>query len=73
MSADRRARVLALLSARGPGVDRLCAACVAHLPGISGAGIAVMTTLPASGTRYVSDEASARIEELQQVRIASEG
>lgn len=65
MSADRRARVLALLSAHSPGVDRLCAACVAHLPGISGAGLAVMTTLPASGTRYVSDEASARIEELQ--------
>jgi hypothetical protein len=63
--ADRRARVLALLGAYGPGVESLCAACVAHLPGISGAGLAIMTNLPASDTRYVSDETSTRIEDLQ--------
>ncbi len=64
-AADRRARVLALLAEHGQGLDRLCAACVAHLPSIGGAGLAVMSTLPASETRYVSDEKSARIEALQ--------
>lgn len=62
---QRRARVLALLNAHGPGVEQLCAACVSYLPGINGAGLAIMTGLPASGTRYVSDEVSARIEDLQ--------
>jgi hypothetical protein len=63
--ADRRARILALLTEHGPGVDRLCAACVACLPGIAGAGVTVMTTLPASAGRYASDEVSARLEEAQ--------
>ncbi len=63
--AERRVRVLAMLAAHGPAVDRLCDSCVAHLPSISGAGLAVMTALPARGTRYVSDDTSRRVEDLQ--------
>jgi hypothetical protein len=63
--ADRRARILTLLGVHGPGVDRLCAACVAGLPGITGAAVVVMTTLPASGTRFFSDDIGARLEESQ--------
>ena len=62
---DRRARIIALLGAHGPGVDRLCAACVVCLPGITGAGVTVMTTLPASATRFASDDISVRLEESQ--------
>jgi GAF domain-containing protein len=54
-----------MLAAHGPAVERLCDACVAHLPSISGAALAVMTTLPARGTRYVSDNTSRRVEDLQ--------
>jgi hypothetical protein len=63
--AERRVRVLALLAAHGQSVEQLCAACIAELPGICGAGLAVMTALPARGTRYVSDKTSTRVEELQ--------
>jgi hypothetical protein len=62
---DRRARILALLGVHGPGIDRLCAACIAGLPGIAGAAVTVMTTLPASRTRFASDDISARLEESQ--------
>jgi hypothetical protein len=56
-----------LIAAHGPDLAGLCDACVAHLPGVSGAGLAVMTTMPAWGTRYTSDAVSAQIEELQFV------
>ena len=68
MTGGERAKVLALLAVHGPDLDRLCAACVVHLPGISGAGLAVMTTLPARRVRYVSDQVGARVEELQFTR-----
>jgi hypothetical protein len=54
-----------MLAAHGPSVERLCEVCVAEVDNISGAGLAVMTALPARGTRYVSDKTSARVEELQ--------
>src|SRR5439155_15786464 len=63
--AERRVRVLATLAAHGPAVERLCDSCVAHLPSISGATLAVMTALPARGTRFASDATSARVEDLQ--------
>jgi GAF domain-containing protein len=62
---ERRAQVLALLTANGLDLVRLCNRCLTELPDISGAGIAVMTTLPARGIRYVSDKISGRVEELQ--------
>lgn len=67
MTSDtpRREGVLGQLAAYGPDVDRLCAGCLTRLPGIKGMGLAVMTTLPARGARFVSDPTSARIEELQ--------
>ena len=48
---------LALVRAVRPVPDRVA--------GISGVGIAVMTTLPARGIRHVSDKISGRIEDLQ--------
>jgi GAF domain-containing protein len=63
--AERRVRVLALLAAHGPDVERLCDVCVAEMGDINGVGLAVMTAMPARGTRYVSDKTSARVEELQ--------
>jgi hypothetical protein len=66
-SAAHRTRVAQLVAAHGPDVGRLCDACVAGLPGIGGAGLAVMTSLPAQQIRYASDQVSARVEELQVV------
>ncbi len=63
--AQRRARVLAYLGIHGPGVDRLCAACVAYLPSVGGASLAVMTNLPASGPVHATDPVAMRVEELQ--------
>jgi len=60
-------RVAELLAAYGPDVAAMCDACVAHLPGVSGVGVAVMTRLPAQEVRYASDRVSERIEELQVV------
>jgi GAF domain-containing protein/ANTAR domain-containing protein len=62
---EHLARVARLVAAHGPDVARLCDACVDSLPGIVGAGLAVMTSLPAQQMRYASDQVSARIEELQ--------
>jgi hypothetical protein len=62
---ERRVQVLALLMANGLDLVRLCDRCLTEMPGISGAGIAVMTTLPARGIRHVSDKISGRVEELQ--------
>jgi hypothetical protein len=66
-SADHRARVAVLVARHGPDVARLCDACVEGLPGVAGAGLAVMTTLPAQQVRYASNPVSARVEELQVV------
>jgi hypothetical protein len=63
--AERRVRVLALLASHGPSIERMCGACVADLPGVRGAGLMVMSTLPGRGIHYLSDETSARVEELQ--------
>jgi hypothetical protein len=54
-----------MLAAHGPDVSQLCAAVLAQLDDISGAVLAVMTALPARGTRYISDATSARVDELQ--------
>jgi len=56
-----------LLAAYGPDVAAMCDACVRHLSGVSGAGVAVMTRLPAHDIRYASDSVSERIEEMQVV------
>jgi len=64
-TAEHRARVTRLVAVHGPDVARLCDACVADLPGVGGAGLAVMSSLPAQQVRYVSDPTSARVEELQ--------
>jgi GAF domain/ANTAR domain len=64
-SAAHRARVAQLVATHGPDVARLCDACVAGLPGVAGAGLAVMTSLPAQQVRYASNQVSARVEELQ--------
>lgn len=66
-SVPNPARVARLVAAHGPRVDRLCGACVAGLPGIGGAGLAVMTSMPAQQVRYTSDQVSSRIEESQMV------
>ncbi|WP_203896620.1 GAF and ANTAR domain-containing protein [Actinoplanes xinjiangensis] len=66
-SAAHRTRVAQLVAAHGPDVGRLCDACVAGLPGVGGAGLAVMTSLPAQHVRYASDPVSAQVEELQVV------
>lgn len=63
--AERRVQVLELLTANGLDLVRLCDRCLSELPQISGAGIAVMTTLPTRGIRYVSDKISGRVEDLQ--------
>lgn len=63
----RRPRVAELLAAYGPDVAAMCDACVAHLPSVSGVGVAVMTRLPAQEVRYASDRVSERVEELQVV------
>jgi hypothetical protein len=55
------------VAAHGPDVARLCDACVAGLPGVGGAGLAVMSSLPAQQVRYASNPVSARVEELQVV------
>jgi hypothetical protein len=65
--AERRVRVFALLADNGPDVSRLCHSCLIQLPGVSGAGLAVCSTLAGRGVRYVSDETSANVEELQFV------
>lgn len=67
MTVEHRARVTRLVAAHGPDVARLCDACVAGLPGVGGAGLAVMTSLPAQQVRYASDPVSSRVEELQVV------
>ncbi|WIM99348.1 GAF and ANTAR domain-containing protein [Actinoplanes oblitus] len=66
-SGDHRDRVAQLVAEFGPDLGRLCDACVAGLPGVGGAGMAVMTTLPAQQIRYTSDAVSARVEDLQVV------
>jgi GAF domain/ANTAR domain len=64
-SGGHRARVAQLVAAHGPDVARLCDAIVSHLPGIEGAGLAVMTSMPTQQIRYASNEVSAQVEELQ--------
>lgn len=64
-SAEHSARVARLVTAHGPDIGRLCDACVDGLPGVGGAGLAVMTSLPAQQVRYASNQVSARVEELQ--------
>jgi hypothetical protein len=56
-----------LLARYGRDVAAMCDACVAHLPGVSGVGVAVMTRVPAQEIRYASDPASEQIERLQIV------
>jgi GAF domain-containing protein len=63
----RPPRVGQLLAEYGPDVEAMCDACVRHLPGISGVGVAVMTRLPAQAIRYASNPVSERVEELQVV------
>lgn len=63
--AERQARVARLIAAHGPDVGRLCDAFVDGLAGVDGAGLTVMTPLPAQQVRYASDPVSSRIEELQ--------
>lgn len=55
------------MAGHGPDVARLCDACVASLPGVAGAGLAVMTSLPTQQIRYTTGPVSARVEELQLV------
>jgi hypothetical protein len=61
----RRPQVDHLLAAYGGDVRAMCDACVRHLPGISGVGLAVMTRLPAQDIRYASNHLSEQIEQLQ--------
>ena len=63
----RPPRVGQLLAAYGSDVEAMCDACVRHLPGISGVGVAVMTRLPAQAIRYASNPVSEQIEQLQVV------
>jgi len=56
-----------LLAAYGSDVEAICDACVRHLPGINGVGVAVMTRLPAQDVRYASNPLSQQIEDLQIV------
>jgi hypothetical protein len=63
--AERRVRVLALVAEFGPRVERLCEACLRQLTDISGAGLVVMTALPARGSRYHSDKTSTQVDDLQ--------
>jgi hypothetical protein len=63
----RPPRVGQLLAAYGSDVEAMCDACVRHLPGISGVGVAVMTRLPAQAVRYASNPVSEQIEHLQVV------
>jgi len=63
----RPLRVDELLATYGRDVAAMCDACVAHLPGVSGVGVAVMTRLPAQGIRYASNPTSQQIERLQIV------
>jgi hypothetical protein len=56
--AEHLGRVARLIAAHGPDVARLCDACVDGLPGIDGAGLTVMTPLPAQQVRCTSDPAS---------------
>lgn len=63
--AGRRARVMALFAEQGPDRDQLCDLCLTQLTEISGAGVVVMTTLPARGAVCLSGPLSARIEDLQ--------
>ena len=65
VASGHRARVAQLVAAHGPDVALLCDACVGGLPGVGGAGLAVMTSLPAQQVRYASDPVSVRVEELQ--------
>ncbi|OJF14005.1 hypothetical protein BG844_12130 [Couchioplanes caeruleus subsp. caeruleus] len=64
-SAGHRQRVAQLVAAHGPDVGRLCDACVSGLPGVDGAGLTVMASVPVQQVRYASDSISTRIEELQ--------
>jgi hypothetical protein len=64
-SGGHRARVAQLVAAHGPDVARLCDACVDQLPGVDGAGLAVMAALPVQQVRYASDPVSTQIEDLQ--------
>src|SRR3954462_4263869 len=63
----RPPRVGQLLAEYGSDVEAICDACVRHLPGISGVGVAVMTRLPAQDIRYASNPVSEQIEQLQVV------
>lgn len=65
VASGHRARVAQLVAAHGPDVAQLCDACVGGLAGVGGAGLAVMTSLPAQQVRYASDPVSIRVEELQ--------
>jgi hypothetical protein len=65
--SEHLARVARLVAEHGPDVAQLCDACVSGLPGVDGAGLAVMTSLPAQQVRYASNNVSARVEELQTV------
>jgi ANTAR domain/GAF domain len=63
--AERRVRVLSMLTGHGPDVDQLCSTFLAGQPDLRGVSLVVMSTLPSRGTRYTSDELSGRVEQLQ--------
>jgi len=61
----RRTRALAMLDTPGLSVDRMCKKCVVELPGLDGAAVVIVTSLPARVTRCASEDSSAQVEELQ--------
>jgi hypothetical protein len=65
VTSGHQARVAQLVAAHGPDVAQLCDACVEGLVGVGGAGLAVMTSMPAQQVRYASDPVSIRVEDLQ--------
>jgi hypothetical protein len=56
-----------LVAEHGPGIGPLCLACVAHLPGVDGAGVTMMVATPAQHVRFASDSVSGQVEQLQLV------
>ncbi|MFD0517056.1 GAF and ANTAR domain-containing protein [Paractinoplanes durhamensis] len=62
--AEHLARVARLIADHGPDVAILCDAFVAGPTDVHGAGLAVMTPL-VQQVRYISDQVSAQVEELQ--------
>jgi hypothetical protein len=61
----RQGRMLALLAAEGPDIDRLCTACVARFPGMAGASVAVMSSLSTRHLMYATRGIGEILEDLQ--------